>query len=97
MRYAILCVGQRAVYQCDRVPGGLGRILGSRPVLFRCSLDQWREKRDVPRYRRLIDVEDVGPYILDDVLPKISAGNDKRLSQGEFARAPFSFIPRFFE
>jgi len=45
----------------------------------------------------LIDVEDVGPYILDDVLPKISAGNDKRLSQGEFARAPFSFIPRFVE
>src|SRR5436309_29769 len=67
---------QRAVYQCDRVPGGLGCLLRRRPVLFRRQLDKWREKCDVPRYRRLGDVEYVGPYILDDVLPHISAGND---------------------
>jgi hypothetical protein len=64
---------ERAVYQRDRVPGGLGCVLGCRPVRFCRFLNKWREERDVPRYRRLIDVEDVGPNILDDVLPKISA------------------------
>src|SRR5689334_6629830 len=34
---------------------------------------------------------------LDDVLPQISAGNDQCLPQVQFARAPFSFIPWFFE
>ena len=37
-----------------------------------------------------------GPYILDDVLPQVSARNDQRFSQGQFARASFSFIPRLF-
>src|SRR5689334_6922835 len=54
-------------------------------------------KRDVPRYRGLGDVEDFGPYILDDVLPQISARNDQCLPQVQFARAPLSFIPWFFE
>jgi len=88
---------QRAVYQGDRVPGGLGCVLCRWPVFLCCPLDKWREKSDVPRYRRLIDVEDVGPYILDDVLPQISAGNDERFAQGQFTRAPGSFIPRLFE
>ena len=52
------------------------------PVLFCRFLDKWREERDVPRYRGLGDAEDFGPYILDDVLPQISAGNDQRLPQG---------------
>lgn len=59
---------QRAVYQRDRVPDGLCGIFCRRPVLFCRLLDKWREERDVPRYRRLVDVEDVGPDILDDVL-----------------------------
>ena len=33
----------------------------------------------------------------DYVLPQISTSDDKRLAQGQFARAPFSFIPWFFE
>ena len=37
------------------------------------------------------------PYILDDVLPQISAGNDECFAQGQFARAPGPFIPRLFE
>jgi hypothetical protein len=86
-----------AVYQRDRALGGTGCILCFRPVVFRSFLNKWREERDVPRYRRLGDAEDVGPYILDDVLPQISAGNDKRLPKGQFARTPFPFIPRFFE
>jgi len=85
------------VYQCDRTPGGLSCILFGRPVFFCCVLSEWREESDVPRYRRLGDAEDVGPYLLDDVLPQISAGNDERLPQGQFARAPFAFIPGFFE
>ena len=71
--------------------------IGRRPVLFRRFLDKWREERDVPRYRGLGDAEDFGPYILDDVLPQICAGNGQRLPQGQFARAPFPFIPWFFE
>src|SRR6266487_3327817 len=88
---------QRAVYQRDSSLGGLGCILCRRPVLSCRLLDEWREERDVPRYRRLGDVEDIGPYILDDVLPQISAGNHKRFPQGQFTRASFLFIPRFFE
>jgi hypothetical protein len=42
-------------------------------------------------------VEDAGPYVLDDVLPEIYAGNHKRLPQAQFVRAAFLFIPRFFE
>src|SRR6516164_1002126 len=68
--------------QCDRVPGGLRRVLCRRPVFFCRLLDKWREERDVPRYRRLVDVEDIGPDILDDILPHIAAGNDERLPQG---------------
>jgi hypothetical protein len=83
---------ERAVYQRDRVPGGLGCVLGRRPARFCRFLNKWREERDVPRYRRLIDVEDVGPNILDDVLPKISAGNDEHLPQGEFMRVPCLFV-----
>jgi hypothetical protein len=67
---------QRAVYQCDRVPGGPGCVLCCRPVFFCLLLDEWREECNVARYRRLGDVEDVGLYILDDVLPHISLGND---------------------
>ncbi len=64
---------QRAVYQRDRSLRGLSCVLCRRPVLCRCLLDKWREERDVPRYRRLVDVEDAGPYFLDDVLPYIEA------------------------
>ena len=53
-----------------------GCVLRRRPVSFCCLLDEWCEKCDVPRYRRLGDTEDFGPYILNDVLPHISAGND---------------------
>jgi len=88
---------QGAVYQRDRVSGGLGCGLWRWPVFLCCFIDQWREERDVPRYRCLIDVKDVGPYILNDVLPKISAGNDKRLPQSQFPRTSPSFIPWFFE
>src|SRR6516165_12392805 len=88
---------QRPVYQRDHVPGGLSCVLCRRLVFFCCLLDEWREECDVPRYRRLGDVEDVGPYVLDDVLPHISAGNDQRFPQAQFARAPFLFIPWFFE
>ena len=42
---------QSAVYQGDRVPGGLGCILFCWPVLFCCILDQWRQESDVSRYR----------------------------------------------
>ena len=50
-----------------------------------------------PRYCRLGDTENVGPYVLDYVLPEISASDDYRLPQGQLARAPFAFIPRLFE
>lgn len=79
--------GHSVVYQRDRVPGGLGCVLCRRPVFVCCLLDEWREECDVSRYRRLGDVEDVGPYVLDDVLPHISAGNDGRFPEGQFARA----------
>src|SRR6266487_5946478 len=88
---------QRAVYQRDRVPRGLGCVLRRRPVLFCRQLDEWREKCDVSRYRGLGDVEDIGPYILDDVLPHIPAGNDYRFPQGQFARASFLFLPRLLD
>jgi hypothetical protein len=32
-----------------------------------------------------VDVENVGPYIFDDVLPEISTRNDQCLPQGQFA------------
>src|SRR6266516_3855920 len=41
--------------------------------------------------------EDVRPYILDNVLPLISAGNDQRLPQSQLTRSPFSLIPWLFE
>src|SRR5512142_2732481 len=88
---------QRAVYEGDRVPGSLGCVLRRRPVPVCRLLDQWREKRDVPRYRRLVNLEDVGPYLFDYVLPQISAGDDKCLSQGQLAWASYSFIPGFPE
>src|SRR5512142_829236 len=88
---------QRAVYEGDRVPGSLGCVLRRRPVPVCRLLDQWREKRDVPRYRRLVNLEDVGPYLFDYVLPQISAGDDKCLPQGQLAWASYSFIPGFPE
>ena len=50
-------------------------------------------------YRDIVDcdAEDIGPYILDDVLPQISAGNDQRLPQCKLARTSAPFIPRFLE
>src|SRR5690348_9932126 len=59
--------------------------------------DEWRQERDVPRYCRLVDVEDVRPYIFDNVLPQVSAGNDQRLPQSQLTRSPFCLIPWFFE
>src|SRR5512142_1717914 len=78
-------------------PGSLGCVLRRRPVPVCRLLDQWREKRDVPRYRRLVNLEDVGPYLFDYVLPQISAGDDKCLPQGQLAWASYSFIPGFPE
>ena len=88
---------QRAVCQRDSSFGGIGCILCRRPVFSCRLLDERREERDVPRYRRLGDVDDFGPYILDDVLPQISAGNHECLAEGQFPRAAFPFIPWFFE
>src|SRR6266576_4132944 len=88
---------QRAIYQHDRSSGGLRCIFFRRPVFLCCLLDEWRQERDVPRYCRLVDVEDVRPHILDDILPYISAGNDQRLPQSQLTRSPFSLIPWFFE
>src|ERR1700722_98118 len=88
---------QRAVYQRDHVSGGLGCVLGRRPVLVCSFLDEWREERDVPRYRRLRDAKDIGPYVLDDILAQISAGDDQCLPQGQLTRTSLVFIPRFFE
>ena len=51
-------------------------------------------------YRDIIDratPKMSGSYILDDVLPEISAGNHEHLPQGQFTRASFLFVPRFFE
>src|SRR5579875_409363 len=66
---------QRAVYQGDRVPGSLGRLLRGRPEASGGLLDEGRQERDVPRDRSLINVKYLRPYFLDDVLAHVSAGN----------------------
>ena len=57
---------QGAVYQRDRAPGSLCRLVRGRPELRGRLIDQWRQEADVSRDRGLIHVEDLCPDFLND-------------------------------
>jgi hypothetical protein len=88
---------QGAVYQGDRALGGFHGFLSGRPELRSCLLSQWRQQGDVPRDRGLVDIKDLRPDFLDDVIASVPAGDDKRLAQGKSPWAAVSLIPRFCE
>src|ERR1039457_735239 len=98
---ALACPGparpQGAVYQRDRAPGSLRRLVRGRPELRGHLIDQWRQEADVPRDRGLIHVKDLCPDLLNDVIAGVSAGNDERFTQGKFPRMALSSVPRFFQ
>ena len=100
-QFALACPGpawpQGAVYQGNRAPGGFRRLVRGGPELLGCLVDQRRKKRDVPRDRGLMHVEDLCPDFLGDVITGVSAGNDKRLTQRKFPRVAVSLVPGFIQ
>src|SRR5512142_2556320 len=91
---ALACPGpawpQGAIYQRDRAPGSLCRLVHGRPELRGRLIDQWRQEANVSRDRGLIHVEDLCPDFLNDVIAGVSAGNDDCFTQGKFPRVAFS-------
>src|SRR5512142_902398 len=98
---ALACPGpawpQGAIYQRDRAPGSLCRLVHGRPELRGRLIDQWRQEANVSRDRGLIHVEDLCPDFLNDVIAGVSAGNDDCFTQGKFPRVAFSPVPRFLQ
>src|SRR5712691_1504213 len=88
---------QEAVYQ-DRLALDRGpRFPGGRPVLLGGLIDEGRDLSDDPRDSWLRSVEDLGPDVLDDILPGISGRHDDGFTQGEFLWPAGAAVPWIFE
>lgn len=88
---------QRAIYQGDCSSDGVSCFLRVRPELPGCLVHQRGEERDVPRYRGLVDVKDLGPDLLVVIVALVSACNDERLVQGNLLLSAFTLPSGLFK